>query len=86
MALYYCSDLLITLIIVKIAFFIHPMVGILVEGILIYFCLSAKGLKVEGLKVIKTLESGDIEKRVINYHILSDVTRHHLMKLQLFVQ
>ena len=53
---------LITLIIVKIAFFIHPMVGILVEGILIYFCLSAKGLKVEGLKVIKTLESGDIEK------------------------
>ena len=53
---------LITLIIVKIAIFIHPMVGILVEGILIYFCLSAKGLKVEGLKVIKTLESGDIEK------------------------
>lgn len=53
---------LITLIIVKVAFFIHPLVGIMVEGVLIYFCISAKGLKVEGLKVIKTLESGDLEK------------------------
>lgn len=53
---------LMTLVIVKIAFFIHPMVGILVEGILIYFCISAKGLKVEGLKVIRTLELGDLEK------------------------
>lgn len=53
---------LITLIIVKIGFFIHPLVGVVIEGILIYFCISAKGLKVEGLKVISTLESGDIAK------------------------
>ena len=40
---------------------ISNIFGIIIEGILLYFCISSKGLKVEGLKVIKVLESGDIE-------------------------
>lgn len=35
--------------------------GIIVEGILIYFCISSKGLVVEGLKVISFLIKNDIE-------------------------
>lgn len=53
---------LITLEMVKLGKFISPVVGIILEGILVYFCISAKGLKVEGLKVIKILAKGDIEK------------------------
>lgn len=52
----------VTLAIVKLANYINGAVGVVAQGILIYFCISAKGLKVEGLKVIKTLETGDIEK------------------------
>lgn len=51
---------LITLGIVEISNIINPILGTLVSSILIYFCISAKGLKVEGLKVIKILKSGDI--------------------------
>lgn len=51
---------LITLGIVVISNIINPILGTVVSGILIYFCISAKGLKVEGLKVINILESGDI--------------------------
>lgn len=35
--------------------------GIILEGILIYFCISSKGLLVEGRKVIKFLLKDDIE-------------------------
>lgn len=52
----------VTLGIVHIANKINPILGIVVSGILIYFCISAKGLKVEGLKVIKILKEGDIVK------------------------
>lgn len=52
---------LVTYLIVDLSSSINYYFGILVEGILIYFCISAKGLKVEGLKVIKVLESGDID-------------------------
>ncbi|MGG5461738.1 adenosylcobinamide-phosphate synthase CbiB [Clostridium sp. B9] len=51
---------LIALGIVEISNIINPILGTVVSGILIYFCISAKGLKVEGLKVINILESGDI--------------------------
>lgn len=37
------------------------LAGAVAEGIVIYFCISATGLISEGLKVIKTLRSGDIE-------------------------
>ncbi|MBS5928144.1 MAG: cobalamin biosynthesis protein CobD, partial [Clostridium sp.] len=52
---------LVNSLIVRIAFSISNIFGIIIEGILLYFCISFKGLKVEGLKVIKVLESGDIE-------------------------
>ena len=35
--------------------------GIILEGILIYFCISSKGLVVEGYKVIKLLIKDDLE-------------------------
>ncbi|MGL4372193.1 MAG: CobD/CbiB family cobalamin biosynthesis protein, partial [Turicibacter sp.] len=53
---------LVTLAIVTVAKNINYHLGVAVEGILIYFCISAKGLKVEGLKVIQTLETKDIKK------------------------
>ncbi|MEG2338348.1 MAG: adenosylcobinamide-phosphate synthase CbiB [Clostridium sp.] len=37
------------------------LVGAIVEGGVIYFCISSRGLAVEGMKVIKILRSGDIE-------------------------
>ena len=52
----------VTLGILHIANKINPILGTVVSGILIYFCISAKGLKVEGLKVIKILKEGDIVK------------------------
>lgn len=52
---------LVNSLIVRLAFSISNIFGIIIEGILLYFCISSKGLNVEGLKVIKVLESGDIE-------------------------
>lgn len=52
---------LVNSLIVRLAFSISNIFGIIIEGILLYFCISSKRLKVEGLKVIKVLESGDIE-------------------------
>ena len=52
---------LVNSLIVRLAFSISNIFGIIIEGILLYFCISSKGLKVEGLKVIKVLESGNIE-------------------------
>lgn len=52
---------LVNSLIVRLTFSISNIFGIIIEGILLYFCISSKGLKVEGLKVIKVLESGDIE-------------------------
>lgn len=52
----------VTLGVVHTANRINPILGTLISGVLIYFCISAKGLKVEGLKVIKILSEGDIVK------------------------
>ena len=41
---------------------INKYLGIIVQGIIIYFCISARGLVVEGYKVIKYLNEGNIEK------------------------
>lgn len=53
--------ILVNFLIVMGLFKINPILGVLGQGILLYFCISSKGLKVEGLKVIKIIESGDIE-------------------------
>ena len=47
---------LVNSLIFRLAFSISNIFGIIIEGILLYFCISSKGLK-----VIKVLESGDIE-------------------------
>lgn len=52
---------LVSCFIVKISFNVNYVVGIVVSGIMIYFAISAKALKVEGLKVIKFLLKDDIE-------------------------
>ena len=52
---------LITFIIVNISKDLNIYFGIILEGILIYFCISSKGLVVEGYKVIKFLLKDDIE-------------------------
>ncbi|OOM07401.1 adenosylcobinamide-phosphate synthase CbiB [Clostridium saccharobutylicum] len=40
---------------------LNAELGMIVEGILIYFCISSKGLVVEGYKVIRFLVKNDIE-------------------------
>lgn len=52
---------LVSFFIVKISFSINYIVGIVISGIMIYFAISAKALKVEGLKVIKFLLKNDID-------------------------
>lgn len=51
---------LITYGIVSISARIDKYFGILVQGVIIYFCISAKGLVVEGYKVIRHLREGNI--------------------------
>jgi adenosylcobinamide-phosphate synthase len=52
---------IITFEIVKIARFLNIYLGIILESLLIYFCISSKGLVVEGYKVIKFLLKDDLE-------------------------
>ena len=52
---------MITFEIVKGARFLNIYFGIILEGVLIYFCISSKGLVVEGYKVIKFLLKDDLE-------------------------
>ena len=52
---------IVTFFIVDIAKKYNIYFGIFLEGILIYFCISSKGLVVEGRKVIKYLLKNDIE-------------------------
>lgn len=47
--------------ILKISFSINYILGIIISGIIIYFCISTKALKVEGLKVISYILKDDIE-------------------------
>lgn len=51
----------INYIIIKFILNINIVAGVIFSGILIYFCISAKGLKVEGLKVYNYLIKNDIE-------------------------
>jgi adenosylcobinamide-phosphate synthase len=52
---------IITFAIVKAANKLNSYFGIIIEGILIYFCISSKGLVVEGYKVIKFLVNDDLD-------------------------
>ena len=52
---------LVSEFIVKVSFRINFIIGIIISGIMFYFTISTKALKVEGLKVIKFLLKEDIE-------------------------
>ena len=52
---------LVSEFIVKVSFRINFIIGIIVSGIMFYFTISTKALKVEGLKVIKFLLKEYIE-------------------------
>lgn len=52
----------VTRIIVVSCYNVNNILGTLVEGILLYFCISSKGLRVEGMKVLDSLMSGDLNK------------------------
>ncbi len=56
---------------------INTYLGMLIEGSIIYFCISAKGLVVEGYKVIKYLKDGNIEKsrKQLSYIVGRDTER-----------
>lgn len=56
------STFLVAFEIVEICKKYNLYFGIIVEGILIYFCLATKGLVVEGYKVIKFLVRNDMEE------------------------
>lgn len=56
------STLLVGISLIKLATLANPILGTIIEGIIIYFCISAKGLKVEGLKVIKSLKNIGLEE------------------------
>lgn len=51
----------ITFEIVSICKRINIYFGVIIEGVLIYFCIASKGLVVEGYKVIKFLIKDDID-------------------------
>lgn len=52
---------MVTFEIAKYARFLNIYFGIILEGVLIYFCISSKGLVVEGYKVIKFILKDDLE-------------------------
>lgn len=52
----------INFIIIKLLGRISPYVAMAYEAIAIYFCLSTKALKVEGLKVLRYLKEDNIDK------------------------
>ena len=48
-------------LLIKITYLINPIISIILGTVMIYFCISAKALKIEGLKVIKYLIKDDIK-------------------------
>lgn len=65
---------LITYMLVYMSNTIILYFGIIIEGILIYFCISSKALVIEGFKVINHLMKDDIEKarRQLSYIVGRD--------------
>ncbi|MEG0371463.1 MAG: adenosylcobinamide-phosphate synthase CbiB [Clostridium sp.] len=56
------GTLVVTRTVTNMFYSINFIIGTLVEGIIIYFCISSKGLMVEGLRVINSLRIGNIDK------------------------
>lgn len=62
--------------VINIARKINNYLGIILEGILIYFCISSKALVVEGYKVIKFLAINDLEgaRKQLSFIVGRDTT------------
>ena len=56
------SAWLISFVIVTSSDKLHPILGLLVETVLIYWCISAKSLRQSAMEVSKTLVAGKIEE------------------------
>ena len=71
------ATFLVTFFIVYLARKVNLYFGIIVEGILIYFCISSKGLVVEGKKVISYLLKNDIigARKQLSYIVGRDTER-----------
>lgn len=52
---------IVSYVILRLSFNLNYILGVVISGIMIYFTISAKALKVEGLKVVKYLLAEDIE-------------------------
>ncbi|MBU3106796.1 adenosylcobinamide-phosphate synthase CbiB [Clostridium gasigenes] len=50
----------VNLLLIKLAFSFNNIIGITLSGIIIYFCISTKALKIEGLKVVSYIVKDDI--------------------------
>ncbi len=63
-------------LILRICFNINYMLGVAIGGIMIYFTISSKALKVEGIKVIKFLLKDDIEgaRKQLSYIVGRDTS------------
>ena len=51
---------LVTALILVLAYLIHPVCGVAVETVLTCYCLAAKSLRVESMRVYRALKQGDI--------------------------
>ncbi len=49
-------------ILVKLSYFIHPLLGDAVQTVLIFFCFSSRSLEKAAMPVLDALEHNDIEK------------------------
>ncbi len=56
------STVLLTALLVVGAYIIHPVLGIMVEAILGFYCLAMKSLRTESMKVYDKLTSGTLEE------------------------
>lgn len=64
-------------LLLKVTYRINPIVSMILGIVMIYFCISTKALKVEGLKVVKYVIKDDIEgaRKQLSYIVGRD-TKH----------
>lgn len=69
---------LVTLILLKIMAAIHPVAGLLVEAVLIYFCLSIRSLRDAAMEIFNLLKAGDVDtaRRRLAFIVGRDVERY----------
>jgi adenosylcobinamide-phosphate synthase len=71
------TTFLTTFILIKTARELHPILGILLEILMLYFCISCKALKDAALSVYAALKSGDLPeaRKRLSFIVSRDVSR-----------